>query len=92
MIGLLIRLLILCSVIFAVVYGITRALRANASSKEAARIREEIRMLRATLELGVVEPDEYAELAERIRRDCERLGVPVPELPTRMPTRPRKDV
>jgi hypothetical protein len=90
MIGLIIRLLVLCSVVFAVVYAITRALRANATSKEAQRIQEEIRSLRATVELGVVDPEEYAVLADRIKRDCERLGIQVPDLPLRLP-RPRKD-
>jgi hypothetical protein len=90
MIGLIIRLLVLCSVVFAVVYAITRALRANATSKEAQRIQQEIQSLRATVELGVVDPEEYAVLADRIKRDCERLGIQVPDLPLRLP-RPRKD-
>jgi hypothetical protein len=91
MIGLLIRLLVLCSVVFAVVYAITRALRANATSKEAARIQDEIRSLRATVELGVVDAEEYAVLADRVKRDCERLGIPVPELPLRLPKTTRKE-
>ena len=91
MIGLLVRTLVLCSVIFAVVYGITRALRASASSKEARRIQDEIRALRATIEVGAVDAEEYAEVADRIRRDCERLGIPVPDLPSRLPPPTRKD-
>ena len=91
MIGLIIRVLILCTVVFAVVYAITRALRANAAGKEAQRIQEEIRSLRATVELGVVDPEEYAVLADRIKRDCERLGIQVPDLPLRLPRGPRKE-
>jgi hypothetical protein len=91
MIGLIIRVLVLCSVVLAVVYAITRALRANVHSKEARRIQDEIRSLRATVELGVVDAEEYAVLADRIRRDCERLGIDVPELPKRLPRGSRKD-
>lgn len=91
MIGLVIRILVLCSVVFAVVYAITRALRANADSKEAARILDEIRALRATVELGVVDKEEYAVLADRIKRDCERLGIAVPDLPARLPAPARKE-
>jgi len=91
MIGLLIRILVLCSIVFAIVYAITRARRVSANSREALRIQDEIRALRATVEVGVVDAEEYELLAERIRRDCERIGVPVPELPARLPPRPRKE-
>lgn len=87
--GLVIRLVVLCSVVFAVVYAITRALKERADSRAAARIQEEVRALRNTVELGVISSEDYALVADRIRRDCERLGIPVPELPPRL--RPRKD-
>lgn len=91
MIGLVIRLVILCSVVFAVVYGITRALRANVHSKESERIAEEIRALRQMIQLGEMDPTEYAVIANRIRKDCQRLGIEVPELPTHLPPRRPKD-
>jgi len=74
-------------VVFAVVYGLTRALRANAASKEARRIAEEIRALRDSIALGQMNPTEYARIAERVRADCKRLGIAVPDLPPHMPPR-----
>lgn len=90
MIGLVIRLLILCTVVFAVVYGITRALRSSMHSKESGRIAEEIRALRQLIQLGEIDPTEYAVIANRIRKDCQRLGIDVPELPMHLPPR-KKD-
>lgn len=89
MIGLLIRLLVLCSVVFAVVYAVTRALRGN--DREARRITEEIRALRQLIQLEQIDPSEYEVIAERIRRDCARIGIAVPELPGALPPRKRKD-
>lgn len=83
--GLWIRLLVLCSVVFAVVYGVTRALRANAGSKEARRIAYEIEKLREAVARGRTSAAEYAAAAERIRGDCERLGIAVPKLPPELP-------
>jgi uncharacterized membrane protein len=87
MLGLVIRVLVLCTVVFAIVYGVTRALRANASSKEAQRIAEEIRRLRESIAAGQIDPAEYASIADRIRSDCKRLGIAVPDLPPQMPPR-----
>lgn len=91
MIGLLIRLLVLCSVVFAVVYAVTRALRGNVNDREARRITEEIRALRQLIQLEQIEPSEYEVIADRIRRDCARIGIAVPELPGELPARKRKD-
>jgi uncharacterized membrane protein len=87
MTGLVIRILLLCAVVFAVVYGITRALRASASSKEAKRVADEVRRLREAIEGGAMDAAEYERTIERIRQDCRRLGVDVPDLPSRMPPR-----
>ena len=87
MLGLVIRVLVLCTVVFAVVYGVTRALRTSANSKEAQRIADEIRKLRESIAQGQMAPSEYAAIAERIRSDCRRLGIAVPDLPPHMPPR-----
>jgi hypothetical protein len=50
--GLWIRVLVLCTVVFAIVYGVTRALRANANTKEARRIAYEIEKLREAVARG----------------------------------------
>jgi uncharacterized membrane protein len=83
--GLWIRVLVLCTVVFAIVYGVTRALRANASTKEARRIAYEIEKLREAVARGAINAAEYTDAADRIRRDCERLGIPVPSLPRELP-------
>ncbi len=87
MLGLVIRVLVLCSVVFAVVYAVTRAIRDNAHSKQALRVAEEIRKLRESIASGEVDPVDYAAIAERIRRDCQRLGIAAPDLPSHMPER-----
>lgn len=87
MIGLLIRILVLCSVVFAIVYAITRATRGRLQAREAERIAQEIRALRQTIQMGELEPAEYAVIANRIRKDCQRLGIEVPDLPSHLPPR-----
>jgi uncharacterized membrane protein len=91
MTGLTVRILLLCAVVFAVVYGITRALRASASSKEAQRVADEVRRLREAIEGGAMDAAEYERTIERIRQDCRRLGIEVPDLPSRMPPRGEGD-
>lgn len=87
MLGLVVRILISCAVVFAVVYGITRALRANASSKQAQRIADEIKKLRESIAAGAMDPGEYRSIAQRIRDDCRRLGIDAPDLPDHLPPR-----
>jgi len=83
--GLLIRILLMCTVVFAIVYGVTRALRANAHSKEARRIAYEVERLHEAIARGRMTPAEYAEISERIRSDCKQLGIEPPELPPELP-------
>jgi uncharacterized membrane protein len=91
MTGLTVRILLLCAVVFAVVYGITRALRASASSKEAQRVADEVRRLREAIEGGAMDAADYERTIERIRQDCRRLGIEAPDLPSRMPPRGEGD-
>lgn len=84
MTGLLIRVVVLAAVVFGVAYGITRALRANAHGKEARRIQDEIRALRAGIEQGLFDQKEYEELAQKLKQDCAREGIDVPDLPERL--------
>lgn len=91
MLGLIIRILVLCSVVFAVVYAITRALRTRVRDRDVARIQQEIRDLRAAVEHGRIDPEEYAVRADRVRRACEDVGVDVPDLPPRLLPRDSKD-
>lgn len=77
----------LCTVVFAIVYGITRALRSNADRKEMRRIAYEIEKLHEAVSRGLIDRAEYAATAERIRRDCERLGVAAPNIPPELPSR-----
>lgn len=85
MVGLVSRLLLLCAVVFGVVYGVTRALRQHAHSKEANRILEEIRALRAGLEAGLFQQEEYVRLVQQLKADCERQGLQFPALPSELP-------
>lgn len=85
MLGLVVRVLVLCTVVFAIVFGVTRALRSSAHSKQAQRIGDEIQKLRESIAAGSMDPAEYAAIAERIRNDCKRLGIAVPDLPPHMP-------
>jgi len=85
MVGLAIRVLVLCTVVFAVVYGIVRALRARISERQIARIQAEIRDLSYAVKAGSLHPDEYRARAEQVRRACADLGVEVPELPAHLP-------
>lgn len=91
MVGLIIRVLILCSVVFAVVYAIVRAWRARVDSLEAARIADEIKKLGTLIQLGQMDPTEYALTALRIRKDCKRLGIQAPDLPSELPPPRTKD-
>jgi uncharacterized membrane protein len=91
MIGLLIRILVLCSVVFAVVFAITRALRVSAQNRHIARIEEEIRSLRDAVLAGAVDAEDYAVRADRIRRACAQAGIDVPELPPRLLPRNERD-
>jgi uncharacterized membrane protein len=88
-IGLVIRILVLCSVVFAVVFAITRAMRTRVQSSEATRITDEIKKLRTLLQLGEMDATEYAVIAHRIRKDCKRLGIETPDLPLELPPRRR---
>jgi hypothetical protein len=83
--GMLIRLFLMSTVVFAIVYGVTRAMRANAHSKEARRIAYEVEKLHEAIARGRMTPAEYAAIAERIRSDCKRIGVAPPELPPNLP-------
>jgi hypothetical protein len=85
----LIRILLLCSVAFAVAYALTRRGRGRVQERQLARIHEEIRSLRRAVEAGTVDAEEYAVRADRIRTACEYVGVAVPELPARLP-KPRE--
>jgi uncharacterized membrane protein len=85
--GLLIRILLMCTVVFAIVYGITRALRMAAHSKEARRIAYEVEKLHEAIARGRMTQAEYAEIADRIRSDCKRLGIAPPYLPPDLPPR-----
>lgn len=87
MLGLIVRVLVLCSVVFAIVYAFTRAKKDAASSKEARRIAAEVRKLREAITHGQMAPAEYAQLVERIRSDCQRLGIAPPDLPSQLPPR-----
>lgn len=88
--GLLIRLTVLFAVVFGVVFGITRAVRANAHSKQARRIQDDIRALKAGIEQGLYSQPEYEVLARKLVEDCEREGIDVPSLPARI-NPPRRD-
>jgi hypothetical protein len=97
-VGLIIRVLVLCSVVFAVVYAVTRALRTRLQNKEISRaadeigrMADEIKKLRQLVEHGMVGPDEYAATSARIRENCERLGLDVPDLPSELPPKKPKD-
>lgn len=81
MIGLIVRVLLLVAVVFGVAYGITRALRQNAHSKEAKRIHDEVCALRDRIEWGQISAGEYERMANKIKAACERQGIEVPELP-----------
>jgi hypothetical protein len=83
--------LLLCTVVFAIVYAITRTLRANAASKEARRIAYEIEKLHEAVSRQLIDPAEYRATAARIRSDCERLGIAVPNLPPELPPRKSGD-
>lgn len=85
MIGLFIRLVLLAAVVFAVVFGITQALRKNAHSEAAKRIQDDIRALKEGLSQGLYSADEYRQLARKVRVDCEREGLEVPDLPHELP-------
>lgn len=81
MLGLVVRILVLCAVMAGVAYALVRAWRARAESQEAARVANEIAELRRAIERQSISPAEYTATAERIRRDCARLGIAAPELP-----------
>jgi uncharacterized membrane protein len=83
--GMLIRLFLMSAVVFAIVYAVTRAIRANAHSKEARRIAYEVEKLHEAIARGRMTPAEYAVIAERIRSDCKRIGVATPDLPPHLP-------
>ena len=83
MFGLVIRLVLLAAVVFGVVYGITRARRANAHGKEAKRIQAEIRALRVGIDEDLYTDEEYARMIEQIEQDCRREGIEIPDLPRR---------
>jgi hypothetical protein len=96
--GLIIRVLVLCTVVFAVVYALTRALRTRLQNKEIARVAEqvarvadEVEKLRRAVQAGSVSSTEYAASVMRLRADCERLGLDAPDLPGELPPPPRKD-
>lgn len=98
MVGLVIRVLVLCSVVFAVVYAVTRALRTRLQNKEIARaadeigrVADEIKKLRQLVEHGMVGPDEYAATATRIHETAQRLGLDTPDLPRELPPQKPKD-
>jgi uncharacterized membrane protein len=84
--GLVIRLFLLSAVVFAIVYGVTRAMRASAHSKEARRIAYEVEKLHEAIARGRMTPAEYAAIADRIRSDCKRIGIAPPlDLPPHLP-------
>lgn len=98
MIGLTIRVLVLCTVLFAVVYALTRALRTRLQNKEIARLADEIarvademQKLRAAVQAGSVTPSEYAARVTHLRAESERLGLDVPDLPGELPPHTRKE-
>jgi hypothetical protein len=91
MLGLSIRILVLCTVVFAVVYGIMRALRARISERQIALLQAEIRDLTYAVKAGSLRPEEYAARAAKVRRACEDLGVDVPDLPARLPDPAERD-
>jgi hypothetical protein len=85
MIGFLIRILVLCSVVFAVVYAFTRAKRSRVQQAQVRRLEEEIRQLRAAVDSRSVDAEDFAVRSDRIRRAAEHLGVDVSDLPARLP-------
>jgi len=89
--GLIVRILVLCSVVFAIVYGVTRALRAKIMDNHVARLQAEIRDLSYAVKAGSIDAETYARRAERIRRACADLGVEVPDLPLRLPELGERD-
>lgn len=98
MIGLTIRVLVLCTVVFAIVYAITRALRTRLSDKEIervadeiARVGDEIQKLRDAVQTNRVSPTQYAETAARLRAEAERLGLDTSDLPGELPLGPPKE-
>lgn len=76
---------------FAIVFAVTRAWRTRVQSGEAARIADEIKKLRTLIQLGQMDATEYAVTAHRIRKDCKRLGIEVPDLPSELPPPRTKD-
>lgn len=91
MLGLLIRTSLLLVIVFAVVYAATRALRRNAHSREAGRIRQEIAKLRAGIEAGLFTQAEYTRLVGQLEADCEREGIAIPKLPARIEREPKTE-
>lgn len=82
MIGLIVRIGLLLSVVFAIVYAVVRARRASSHSAAAQKIQEEIRLLKAGLEEGLYSDDDYRRIADSIRIACDREGIEIPDLPS----------
>jgi hypothetical protein len=90
MIGLVVRIGLLCAVVFAVVYAVVRARRLSAHGRAARRVQEEVRLLKAGLEEGLYSDEEYRRLRDSIRAACDEQGIEIPELPPFI--RPEKEV
>jgi uncharacterized membrane protein len=97
-IGLVIRVLVLCAAVFAVVYALTRALRLRAQNHELGkiadrveRVAEEIAALRLAVERAECSPERYAKAADDIREECRRLGLEPPDLPASLGPRAPKE-
>lgn len=81
MIGLVVRISLLCAVVFGVVYAFVRARRLSAHGRAARRIQEEVRLLKAGLEEGLYSDEEYRRLSDSIRAACDAEGIEIPDLP-----------
>jgi hypothetical protein len=55
--------------------------RLSAHGKAAARIQEEVRLLKTGLEEGLDSDEEYRRLSDSIRVACDEQGIEIPDLP-----------
>jgi hypothetical protein len=87
MIGLIIRALVLAAVVFGVVFALTKRFRTKVDERVIKQIQDDILALKTGIEEGLYSQEEYDNLREKIRVDCEKTGFEIPNLPTRVPKR-----
>jgi hypothetical protein len=83
MTGFVIRLIILCAVIFGVAFGIAWAIK-NRHVKRKDNEREEARTriaaLKRSLEEQEISVEEYDQLSRQIYKDCQDKGIEIDDL------------